>query len=145
MAYLRDGQWSLGMLIDAIEKRRRPHKSMNDSPLESDEVHFDFGAMVPAGLHSWRGIYAELAIGFRDANQYRADGTCCPIPAVKDFLEELRGAVGKRFEGYKGGGFVMSRETPLWVSKYGEAHETAVVGLCDDEYCCRIKTAWVHP
>ena len=48
-------QIALGELIKLVE----------EEPKEDDcTVTFDFGYFYPCGLMSWRGIYAELAIGY---------------------------------------------------------------------------------
>lgn len=57
------------------------------------------------------------------------------------FLQMLKGAVGKTFMGYKGGDFVMSRQTPVWVANYGDAGHTAVIGVVDDGYQVILITA----
>lgn len=56
----------------------------------------------------------------------------------------LRSAVGAAFEGYKGGVFTMSRHTPVWVANYGNAGNTAVVGVRDLGYLVIIETAYVE-
>jgi hypothetical protein len=58
------------------------------------------------------------------------------------FLEMLKDADGKTFEGYKGGDYTMSRQTPVWVSNYGTSNETAVVGVIDKNYVVIIATAY---
>ena len=59
--------------------------------------------------HSYRGYYSDLAFKY------------CPsgIRPASDLLAECRAAMGKTFEGYKGGDFVMGKATPLWVASYG--------------------------
>ena len=84
------------------------------------KVRYDFDKAVPTTLHSWRGIYAELSLDF--------DETGTP-PTVADLLEELRGAVGKTYGGYKGGDFVMGKGTPVWVAHWGDAGNRGIVGV----------------
>jgi hypothetical protein len=109
------GTMSLGTLIDALTHRPR-----------DEEVRFDFGYMVPQGLGSYRGYYYHLALGYKENATVR----------VADLLKELRAAVGQTFEGYKGGDFTMSRDTPIWVANYSECPGTTIVGLAD----CRFQT-----
>jgi len=68
------------------------------------------GAVVPnlKKAHSYRGYYVDLAFE-------RGDGT---RPAA-ELLAECRASMGKMFEGYKGGEFVMGELTPVWVAEYG--------------------------
>lgn len=100
---------TLGELIELLAQRP-PEQS----------VRFDFCHHVPAGVGSYRGYYDHLALAWRGSY----DG-----PKVADFLKELQAAVGKVYEGYKGGDFRMSRKTPMWVSNYGESDSVAVVGV----------------
>lgn len=93
-------QLSLGELILKLEAVQDKNK----------KIVLDFGKH-PTGLDSWRGIYAELAINFDDASQLTA----------QEFFDLCKEAVGKEYEGYKGGEFVMHRQTPIWVANYGNS------------------------
>lgn len=84
-------QMTLGKLIEALE------------------------AMAPADMvanlnaaHSYRGYYSDLA--FERGEGMREAGA---------LLGECRAAMGRVFEGYKGGDFVMGERTPVWVACYG--------------------------
>lgn len=99
------------------------------------EVVFDFDGMIPTELDSWRGSYCELAIGY--------DSSATP-PTLEKFLEMLKGAVGKTYEGYKGGDFVMGKATPVWIANYGRscvesASYDDTVGIVDVENGEKIK------
>ena len=60
-------------------------------------------------LLSYRGYYEDLA--FAPTTETRTVG---------DLLTECRAAMGRTFQGYKGGDFVMGEATPLWVAGYGD-------------------------
>lgn len=62
----------------------------------------------PGALMSYRGFYADLAFD-------RARG----VSSVGELLAECRKALGKKYNGYKGGEFEMGSDTPLWVAYYG--------------------------
>jgi len=69
---------------------------------------------VPKGFakaHSWRGVYAELA--FEPANDV----------TISSMLAEAEGAVGRTFEGWKGGDFTMNRDTEIHISIEGESYD----------------------
>lgn len=58
---------------------------------------------------SYRGYYSDLyfarvAVGTRPASE---------------LLDIARKCMGEVFQGYKGGDFTMSRNTPLWLATYG--------------------------
>lgn len=58
--------------------------------------------------HSYRGYYEDLAFepsdGFRKAS---------------DLLADCLSALGKTFEGWKGGDFLMKEDTPVWIAVEG--------------------------
>lgn len=56
--------------------------------------------------HSYRGYYSDLGLTVCDAT-------------VQDLLNELRSAMGRTFDGYKGGEYVMHENTPVWVASWG--------------------------
>ena len=70
-------------------------------------VEFDRGG-GPFAPHSYRGYYSDLAFEQSDA----------PVTAA-GFLADLTESLGKTFEGYKGGDYVMAIDTPLWVAPFG--------------------------
>lgn len=72
------------------------------------------------GLMSYRGYYSDLA--FEPTQTPRT---------VADLLAECRKAMGKVFEGYKGGDFLMGETTPLWVAGYGESSAPRVMGMTE--------------
>jgi len=59
--------------------------------------------------HSYRGYYSDLAF-------QKEEGT----RTVGSLLTQLKTeCLGKVFQGYKGGDFFMSDETPMWIANYG--------------------------
>ena len=120
-------QMRLGALIAALEN------VVVDRDGEEPIVRFDFGYMFPNAIDSWRGSYDELALNYTDEGEEMK---------VSAFLGLLKSAVGKRFTGYKGGEFVMYETTPLWVSNYGEACNTAVIGVIDEGYVVILATGY---
>jgi hypothetical protein len=61
--------------------------------------------------HSYRGFYDQLA--FRPQSNV----------SIGDMLAEARSAVGTVYSGYKGGEFLMSRDTTVWLAQYGNLGE----------------------
>jgi hypothetical protein len=87
------------------------------------DVMFDFCYMAPTTLKSYRGYYEHLALGWEKPEQF-------PFwPKVSEFLVLLEAAIGATFSAYKGGGYRMSRSTPLWVDNYSDASGTGIVGV----------------
>lgn len=88
--------------------------------------------LVPKGVDSYRGYYCDLAIGVH------AGGRGADRTTVGELLAELEGAIGKTFVGYKGGEYVMGKQTRVWLSNYGECSDADVTGAV------RVETGWVH-
>lgn len=110
---------SLGDMIDALELADR------DAYIE-----FDFCGANPTKVDSYRGYYDHLAIGWEERG----------VTKVRDVLDDLREAVGKTFEGYKGGDYRMDRDTPVWVSNYGRCDSTVIDRIEDREGIVIIHT-----
>lgn len=120
----KNGVMRLGQFIDALKKCD-----------QDKEIYFDFYWFVPHGLRSYRGYYDHLAFGFSgDVESVK----------VSEVLKLSQDALEKTFEGYKGGDFTMTENTPLWVGNYGECRDTAIVGVMETEHRVIIKTAFVE-
>jgi hypothetical protein len=102
-------QLNLGELIDLLKQIERD---------DLTSVEFDFCGIAPGRLHSYRGYYEQLAI--EPDNIY---------VLLDPFIADLEIAVGQTYEGYKGGDFTMHRDTPVWISSYGEAKNTVITGV----------------
>ena len=87
---------TLGWLLDLLEEQ----------PM-FDVVAFDVGGH-PSQCGSYRGDYAALGISARPEQTM-----------VRQLLGTLRRVNGKRFDGYKGGSYLMHRETRLYVATWG--------------------------
>ena len=124
-------QLTLGSLIEKVSKiKQRGYKCYDGS---EPNVYYDFGYLFPNSIDSWRGIYKELALN------YKTDGS--PLPLSK-FLSLLESSVGKTFYGYKGGEYTMDEDTPVWVANYGEAGNTAVLDVIDNDYQVIVVTGF---
>jgi len=96
-----------GEAIEQLRKLQPTHR-----------VTFDYDEDVsPGDVDSYRGYYEDLAV----------EPTESPVQ-VSTFLSVLEAALGETFTGYKGGDFVMDKDTPLWVAKWGDVGR-AVTGL----------------
>lgn len=111
-------------------------KKLGEQP-QDNEIVFDFVCFVPLGIHSYRGYYDQLAIGYTDRvdSDYR--------PKVSDIVKLCKDAVGKYFTGYKGGDYLMTEQTPLWVSNYSESGDTAIVDVIDAGWKSVIETRFL--
>lgn len=67
-------------------------------------------------VHSYRGYYDELAI---------EPGGVVTVAKARVMLED---AVGSTFQGYKGGDYTMTGDTPVWSAPYGSVG-VPVIGI----------------
>lgn len=102
---------NLGALIDAL----KACDQKADVYIDRSPVY-----LSPTTVTSYRGIYAELAIGVECTKYGR------PVGEVASMLEA---AVGATFEGYKGGSYKMDRSTHVWIANWGEAGDSEVTGV----------------
>lgn len=93
-------QLTLGVLILKLE-------AIEDKELQ---IVFDDGFYHPVKLDSWRGSYAELALDYSSSNEKMM---------LSPFIWMLKQAIDRAYQGYKGGDFLMSEDTPIWVAGYG--------------------------
>jgi hypothetical protein len=124
-------QLTLGKLIEKIEAALNKGYKLSDE--SEPTVRFDFEYLHPTGIDSWRGSYNELAIGFQGHGEE---------PKLSEFLTMLKTAVGKEFTGWKGGEYIMSERTPVWVANPGNSGNTAIVDVVDKEWVVILVTGY---
>lgn len=135
------------MLDNAVQADRQKELTVSDQLLlgelilkleavkdKSKPLFIDTGDR-PMGVDSYRGIYRELAIQTERKGRYYGDiketteyGDIHERiyigkenPTVSEWIEVLKEAIGKTFEGYKGGDFTMSKNTPVWLAEWGDS------------------------
>jgi len=118
-------QLSLGQLTAKFETIAAKQKYVIEKWGHEAEVVLDFCGLPVIDIGSWRGAYEELAIGFN----CEGDGI-----DVSAFLAVLVATDGKTLTGYKGGDFLMTKDTPVWVDNYGKCNHEAVIDVVDDEF-----------
>ena len=107
---------TLGELITTLERKVSGCEACA-------EIRFDFVYFRPTHLHSWRGDYSQLALG------YSKEGTT----HASDLLTLLQDAEGKDFTGYKGGEYTATRGKVIFVAEANEVGSTGIVDV--KEYC----------
>lgn len=103
---------TLGQLIVNL-KNANPHSFVE---FDNEEI------FPPNSLESYRGYYSDLAFS---CVQYEHI-------TVEELISLCENALNETFEGYKGGDFLMTEKTPLWVSQYGCVSSIAVMGSVEN-------------
>lgn len=103
------GPLSLGELIDQLDKFR-----FEDLLIRDEESR-----AFPVAFRSYRGFYEHVAIHCKENT---------PIK-VSQFRDMARLALGVTYSGYKGGSYTATRDTPVWVSQWGETSGRGVVAV----------------
>lgn len=97
------------------------------------KVRFDFFDYIPDDFGSWRGVYSELALGYKR----RKNGKEL---SAKDFLEYCRRQIGSTHQGWKGGLFEMDKNSEVWVDNDGEYWGLPIRDIVFDGESVIIKT-----
>ena len=92
---------TLGALIDELRS------------LPQDRLVVGFGSP-----YSHRGYYSDLSFEPVESTQ-----------SVAQLLALAQSCLGRTFQGYKGGDYIMDAATPLWLSQYGDADQMRIMGL----------------
>lgn len=104
-------QVTVGQLLTALSSMPA------DSPVFA-RVGRKTEAIVP-GVHSYRGFYEDLAIPTLLGGE--------PL-TVAGLMAELRTAIGRTFCGWKGGEYLSTKDTAVWIAKRGNSGH-AVTGV----------------
>lgn len=133
----------LQKLVDIMNEtgrleRAKYHMTLGGLIAALDGIKDDLPAMIdnspyyPGKAHSYRGFYTDLA--FQPSNER------CTVGDLRARCCESLNAI---FEGYKGGDFTMTEDTPLWISDYGETSDIAVMGVENLGSHVVLITKWV--
>lgn len=103
---------------------------------KNKKVVFDFCDCIPTTIDSWRGIYAEPALGWK-IHGY-AD-----TPTVDQLLTELNIATnGKPYGGWKGGLYAFNDDSKLHVDNPGRCSYTEISGVDHEGYLVVLLTCY---
>ena len=100
---------------------------------EDSGVEYDFTYMSPTTVDSWRGVYAEPALGYEKNGDVK----------VRDLIKELEHATsGVKYHGWKGGEYSYDKDQELFVANPGETGDCRIVGIMDAGWKVVLKTGY---
>lgn len=111
-------QMTLGKLIKLLEQMNPEDKIICSTDTSIRFTSFD----------SYRGYYEDLALGYIAADYYD-ERTNDTINTVGQFLAEAKSCLNKNFYGWKGGEFLMTENTPLWVANNGHTSHFVIAKI----------------
>lgn len=98
----------------------------------SKPVYYDFGRLFPTDFDSYRGYYEQLALGVSNGAHQHTAGT---------LFKAAKQCMGKIFTGYKGGDYLMTATTPIWVDNVGDCTGTYLYGVYESSGTVFLLTA----
>lgn len=111
-------------------------RSALDNFAGRERVMYDRFGLYAYRLGSWRGRYAEPAIGWTEYHSKLDD--LITVEALKRELDDaLRGAT---YVAWKGGEFSFRGDQVLWVDRPGECTDTVIVGVASKHGQCLLLT-----
>lgn len=109
------------MSSDWMLKRISTGMTLGSLIIRLYELPADMSIQSLINPHSYRGYYSDLAF------EFESDKT----QVVCEFLLACKNIIGKEFQGYKGGDYLMSYYTPVWIADYGNTGERLMT-ITDD-------------
>lgn len=107
-------------------------KHLRSAPHQNARVYFAPFDCVPTKVDSWRGVYAEPALGWQPAGY---SGHVATYPTVASLTKELEEAVsGRLHEGWKGGEFAYHENQQLHIDNPGDCTYTDISHVIVDDY-----------
>ena len=107
---------NLGQLISLLETQEQDYS-----------IEFDFAGCAPTEFASYRGNYFHLGIDFNK----HSERLLTKPKTVGEFLTQCRECIGKVFEGYKGGEYLMDENSEVYVAEYGCSYTTRIISVKD--------------
>jgi hypothetical protein len=99
--------------------------TLRTAPKQDGRVYLNFCRCVPTTVGSWRGIYAEPALGWQPAGY---SGNVKEYPTVASLIVELEKAIdGREYTGWKGGEYTYDGSETLHIDNSGDCTNTEIV------------------
>lgn len=98
-------------------------KILRNAPKPEARVVFGFARCVPTSVDSWRGIYAEPALGWAAGGH---NGNVKEYPTVASLISELEDSIGEEYSGWKGGEYYYDGNETLHIDNPGDYTNTEI-------------------
>lgn len=122
------GQKKILMISELLLRLENLSEEDKENEIVLSLTPYDAEGKYPGDLISYRGDYCHLSITFSD---YRK--------TANQFIEQLENIIGKTLEGYKGGDFIMRKDTFVFASDWGNVSNLGVIGVDTSAYFKKIK------
>lgn len=121
---INSDKWSINTLADVLR---------GVTPATA-RVRFDFCGCIPTTIDSWRGIYAEPALGWSPAGYTRIIKQE-DYPTCESLVKMLEDSTGREFTGWKGGEFYFTGDETLHIDNEGDCTYTCIdrLEIVDDD------------
>lgn len=106
------------------------------------EVWFDFAGCVPTTVDSWRGIYAEPALGWKPTGYSVTPHDHGNSITVAMLIAELEGCIGREYTGWKGGEYTYTKGDTLHIDNPGDCTHTELSRVEDLGYAVILHTLY---
>lgn len=107
-----------------------------DSAPADHQIYFDFCGCVPTTIGSWRGIYAEPALGWEPAGY---SGNVKEYPTARILAERIRNNLCDH-QGWKGGTYSYDGSEELHIDNRGDYTGTEIDRIEVGKYSIVIHT-----
>lgn len=108
-------------------------------------VWFDFAGCRPTTVGSWRGVYAEPALGWVPSGYSRLGPKDGEDATVTSLIAELENVIaGRPHDAWKSGTYRYNQRHKLHVDNPGDCNYTMIVGVADRNWHVVLLTANVE-
>lgn len=104
---------------------------------ENEILYTASGHVLNGKLHSYRGDYSELSLGYCENDDYLNSSKV----TVGQMIQSLEDIIGNTLYGHKGGEFIMKENTICWLSGNKDWTELKVVGVEEIDGLVYLMTA----
>lgn len=103
-------------------------------------VKFNFCNCRPTTINSWRGVYAEPALGWTPTGYSAPDSETKHYITVQELIVELERGTSGVYSGWKGGDYYYYDHSPLHIDNPGDCTRTEIASVEEKQFSVIIHT-----